>query len=301
MPPRWLLAAIPVLALALFAVAIVANFGGFDEGPSDSALFARTTNGPKAIPPGPTTTTIYYAETVEDRPASWPAKSSEVSPTPLGKPAPFERVPGAEHEFIAEQPRGGGPVSYDPCRPIHYVVRPGGPEGGDQLIREAIERLSSATGFVFVDDGPTDESPSEARLPVQLGKYGDRWAPLLIAWSDAQESPLLENWGRSREGDVVGYAGSQAAGVPKGKVAYVTGLVVLDGPDMATILARREDGREIARGVIMHELAHVVGLDHVDDRGQLMYPSIQVDRFDYGPGDLEGLAALNTGVCIPDV
>lgn len=296
-----MLGTIPVLALALFAVAIVANFGGFDADPAESALFARTTNGPKAIPPGTTTTSIYYAQSVDTRPSNWPSKSSEQSATPLGRPAPFEAVAGAQHRFLARQRGGGSPVSYDPCRPIHYVTRPGGPENGDQLIREAIDRLSRATGFVFVDDGITDEAPSNARLAVQPGVYGDRWAPLLIAWSDAQESPMLENWGSSRDGDVVGYAGSYAAGIPGGKIAYVTGMVVLDGPDMATILTRLENGRDVARGVILHELAHVVGLDHVPDRSQLLFPSIQLDRFDYGPGDLEGLAALNPGVCIPEI
>jgi hypothetical protein len=57
------------------------------------------------------------------------------------------------------------------------------------------------------------------------------------------------------------------------------------------------NGRDLARAVVMHELAHVVGLDHVDDPGELMHDQ-NVGTLDFGPGDLEGLAALGSGSCL---
>ena len=45
------------------------------------------------------------------------------------------------------------------------------------------------------------------------------------------------------------------------------------------------------RAIVQHELGHVLGLDHVDDPGELMYDTSS-GRTDFGPGDLEGLARL---------
>ena len=38
------------------------------------------------------------------------------------------------------------------------------------------------SGLRFVDEGDTDELPSQARAPYQPDRYGERWAPLLIGW-----------------------------------------------------------------------------------------------------------------------
>ena len=48
---------------------------------------------------------------------------------------------------------------------------------------------------------------------------------------------------------------------------------------------------EGARAILVHELAHVVGLAHVDDPGELMYAE-NTGRTGLGPGDREGLARL---------
>ncbi len=65
----------------------------------------------------------------------------------------------------------------------------------------------------------------------------------------------------------------------------------LDTPD----LVDGGSGGEVATGVLMHELAHVLGLDHVDDLGELMHPSSP--RSSWGPGDRAGLAALGDAPC----
>ena len=53
-------------------------------------------------------------------------------------------------------------------------------------------------------------------------------------------------------------------------------------------------GAGLTRGNLeQHELGHVIGLDHVQDRGQVMYPSISDQSPDgYGPGDRAGLSIL---------
>jgi hypothetical protein len=56
-------------------------------------------------------------------------------------------------------------------------------------------------------------------------------------------------------------------------------------------------GPGLSRGnLVLHELGHVAGLDHVQDAGQLMYPSISAGAPDgYAAGDLNGLAQLGAG------
>lgn len=241
------------------------------------------------------------------RPADWPSPQGDPSPTPLGTPAPVPGT-GGPHAFLAMQPDGVSPVAYDPCRPIHYVTRPGGPPEGDALIREALATVSTATGLRFVDDGTTDEAPSDDRAAYQPDVYGDRWAPVLFAWSDAVESPRLgEIDPDDPQADPAGYAGSTmvglepAGGEPTGAtLVFVSGSVTLDGPDLGRI-AEGPDGRAIVRSIIQHEVAHLVGLAHVEDRGQLMHPVTQPGVTGFAAGDLEGLAALGRGACFPQI
>ena len=81
---------------------------------------------------------------------------------------------------------------------------------------------------------------------------------------------------------------------------YVTGAIELDGPELAEILTLAE-GKADVRGVIEHELGHLVGLDHVNDPTQLMNPSTDGSVTTYADGDLTGLNHLGRGACFPKV
>lgn|GEM_PF-882208 len=252
------------------------------------------------------------------RPDGWPSASAEQQSSPLGLPAAL-RAGGGPHAFIQMQPDGVTPVAYDPCRPIHYVTRPdGAPEGGDQLIAEAIARVSTATGLVFINDGATDEPPTAQRESFLPNRYGDRWAPVLITWSNAQESPGLGSDGsgdtQDQTREILGYAGSSSAGYAEesdpaagntadttaGLQIFVSGSVTLDGPDFAQLLSE-SGGYAEARSVVIHELGHLVGLDHVADESQLMSPTLKRNLTDYANGDLEGLAVLGQGQCLAEI
>ena len=216
------------------------------------------------------------------------------SARPLGTPPVTLPMPaGTAYTFIHTQDGSTTPVTWSPCRPIHYVTRPDNqPPGGAQLVREAFAELSAATGLRFVDDGPTTEALAASREPYQPERYGKRWAPVLVTWTGASENSDFAS-------DVVGEAGPVDVRTPCGDTTYVSGVVMLDFAKMSTIGAI---GRyDVTRGVVLHELGHLVGLGHVSDPAQIMYPEANALAEDYALGDRAGLAVLGRGPCQPDI
>lgn len=205
--------------------------------------------------------------------------------------APVVVVASGAHDFDNVLP-GGVPATYDPCRAVHYVLNPASmPTGAQALVTDAVAALSAATGLVLVDDGRTDEPLRQDRELVQPQRYGNRWAPVLIGWSDQAAYPALA-------GDVAGVGGS-ALVQPRGPASarLVTGQVVLDVDALVPLMQRGRSDQ--VRAIVMHELGHVVGLDHVNDPTQLMYPR-NLGLTAFSSGDLEGLAQLGHGVCHTD-
>ena len=225
------------------------------------------------------------------------------SETPLGGPPALPTGSGP-YRFIAMRPDADAPVTYDPCRPIRYVINDAdAPPNGDRLITDALAEVSAATGLVFKPVGRTDESPGPNRESVQPNRYGADWAPVLIAWSNPDVVPGLA-------GAVAGQAGSTSyrvtrstadSEVSRQSTGYVTGIIMLDGSQIAEIIAEAPDGQSAARSVVQHEAGHLVGLDHVDDPSQLMYPESNIETTHFGDGDLRGLHELGLGPCIPEL
>jgi hypothetical protein len=291
-PPRrgrGVLRGLIVLTLVLFLSLGAAVLAGPGPWPWAPASQQTAPGAPQAGAPVDGVPVPPAATATLDRPTA----GIGVASYPRGRPLPPPPEGGA-HGFVSFQTDGVTPVAYDPCRLIHYVVRPdGAPAGGEEIVHAAITRLSEATGLQFVHDGPTDEAPSRDREIYQPDRYGNRWAPVLIAWETEEQNPALV-------GDVVGEGGSVAVSLGDGPRIYLSGTVSLDGPRLGELLGRR-DGEAAVRSVVLHELGHLVGLAHVDDATQLMYPEARREVTDFAAGDLTGLARLGAGPCVPEL
>ena len=270
---RWILAIVGILLLIVFVVWIL------DSGrPLVDA-------GPVAYVGGDEINQSLEQNTaVQLTKADFPPPSADAQATRI-LPAVQPPADPGQFDFLTEV--GGEPVTYSPCRRLEVVVNPrGGPPGSYEAVEQTVEQIRQATGLDIAVTGETDETYSSGRDPVQPERYGNKWAPILVTWTESALVPQFQ-------GNAVGLGGSLQVTTKKSPASYVTGEITLNReyfsqPTTAGLL----------KEVLLHEFGHVIGLGHVDDPEQVMTSEALGGR-PLGTGDLAGLALLGQGPCTP--
>lgn len=183
----------------------------------------------------------------------------------------------------------GSPVRWNHCEPIRWTFDPSGAPGyGGDLVAEAVDVVARATGLRFQRLPDRTEIPSMERSLLDVEADTATWAPVLITWA------------APHTGDVPLRTSDRAVSVPVSvDGVFVTGQIVLnrDRDDLAPVMGDRSSSWG---ATLVHELGHLIGLDHVDDETQLMSRFPGEGAAEFGAGDLAGLARLgpDAGPCL---
>lgn len=178
--------------------------------------------------------------------------------------------------FAVAQDDTGAPVAWPRCQPIRWGYSVTDPDDAETL-RHAVRKTASATGLQLEEVGPVSPMASpDAPIPTS--------APdIVIAVVSRQEG----DFPRNAVGTTVRWRVS-TGGIPE----LVRADIRLD----AAFVRERP---EYLMALALHELGHAVGLDHVDERSEVMYPVLAHPATDFGAGDRAGLTLLgpHNGEC----
>lgn len=154
-----------------------------------------------------------------------------------------------------------GPLLWSTCTPIHVLVNPGpfGPPATAE-IQAAFAEMSFLTGLRFVF-AATEYVPR-----MNWAHTHGEWEvpPVLVAWVEPHETDLLS---ASASGATV----ANPAG--RGSDRHiVTGAIALDASEYTELADGNGPGRT-RRNLLLHEIGHLLGLDHAEGSG-LMHTAI---------------------------
>ncbi len=189
------------------------------------------------------------------------------------------------HAFLSVD-GAGVPAHWDPCTPITYFVNTATlPDGAAATVAEVFARVAAITGATFVDGGTTALVAGAGGSPIPVP---DRGEGIYVAFADPSVVPDLT-------GSVLGLGGHYFSSWPSPDMRITVGTIVIDTTD--GLAPGFTSGTSIG-GVLEHELGHVLGLAHIDDPTQLMYPHARpTGPSTFQAGDRAGLVALHAGSC----
>jgi hypothetical protein len=174
----------------------------------------------------------------------------------------------------------GRPARWDPCQAIRWGFNPDkAPSAALELAQAAIGRLAAASGLAFSYAGTTSYRPlkqPEGAMPAGFDA--------VIAFGTVDEYADFT-------GGTFGIGGFTSSIGAEGS-RIVRGGVVLNAPAVAGIPDGFGRGQRRG-GALLHELGHMVGLDHVSDPAQMMNPALTTGApADYAEGDRTGLSKV---------
>jgi len=184
-------------------------------------------------------------------------------------------------------------LRWNPCQVITYKINVDAVPGVAlkaavvREIRSAVGKLALAANLTYLYRGATSEVPRTTNIDRQS-------AELVIAVTTPDRTDIAIGH------QVLGFggyhywrwSGANAKNTPVDGAAIARGWVVLDRAGWLALPAGFGPGMRQGN-VILHELGHTVGLDHVSDRHELMYPTLLASGPNgYAAGDRAGLVRL---------
>lgn len=170
---------------------------------------------------------------------------------------------------------------WNPCAVIPFRTNlRHAPKGTLDVVKRAFKIVHAATGLRFAHAGGTTKVPfSGGSTDQQFLSNG-----LVIAWT----TPKIVG---GLAGTTAGVGGSTSRSTNGGPWRYVYGGVAIDATQRLEAKGFRK-GKSTG-ALLLHEIAHAIGLIHVAAKSQMMYPSLlSSHRAKYEAGDLAGLRAV---------
>lgn len=208
------------------------------------------------------------------------------------------RGSASDYRFISQEAdtsaaTNQNPARWNPCQEIGYRINPGSMHASDlREVRQAFARIEQAgglplryrglTSYVWTSTADAQALPADTALTFAFAQPG----------RGPGRSDLLGN------ARVVGVGGPVWRSTEQGK-QIVAGHVVINS-EVVSLLERGDDNGS-RMNAYMHEIGHAVGLDHVDQPEQLMFPTLQ-PRIPavLGAGDVAGLRRVGAAAgCLP--
>jgi hypothetical protein len=185
-------------------------------------------------------------------------------------------------------------VRWDPCSTVTYAVNIDraassrhGRAGALRDVRRAMSRAADRTAITFRYVGATHEVPKDEGSRGWSARQ--RAAEIVVAWVTPSTSDLLTPVGSGYASGTGGWMWKAWSSGGAWRLAIGRGFVVINAQQRHEYAPGFGAGR--TRGaLLMHEIGHALGLNHVGNTAELMYPTmLQRSRSSYKVGDKAGL------------
>ena len=182
---------------------------------------------------------------------------------------------------------------WNPCRTHTYKVNLASVPTATRTTvlaetQAAVRVLATRTGISFTYKGATAEVP-------RLGSYATQSADIIIAFTTPLKSNYLYGTADARGGNAASMSATSNGTTVTYTAAIVKGFVVVDTAKLLRTY-KAGFGTGVRRGnLIMHELGHVVGLNHVSNVRLLMNPQLSTySPNGYAVVDAAGLSVVGS-------